>query len=44
MPAILVEAGFISNPDEETRLKDDVYKDKIVDAIARAVAMLQARS
>jgi N-acetylmuramoyl-L-alanine amidase len=38
MPAILVEVGFISNPEEETRLKADDYKDKIVDAIARAVA------
>jgi N-acetylmuramoyl-L-alanine amidase len=38
MPAILVEAGFISNPEEEARLKDDAYKDKIAEAIARAVA------
>ena len=43
MPAILVEAGFISNPEEESRLKDDAYKDKIAEAIARAVAMLSAR-
>jgi N-acetylmuramoyl-L-alanine amidase len=38
MPAILVEVGFISNPEEEARLKADAYKDKVVDAIARAVA------
>jgi N-acetylmuramoyl-L-alanine amidase len=37
MPAILVEAGFISNPEEEARFKDDSYKDKIAEAIARAV-------
>jgi N-acetylmuramoyl-L-alanine amidase len=37
MPAILVEAGFISNPEEEARFKDDAYKDKIAEAIARAV-------
>ncbi len=43
MPAILVEAGFISNPEEETRLKDDAYKDKIAEAIARAVATLSAK-
>jgi N-acetylmuramoyl-L-alanine amidase len=43
MPAILVEAGFISNPEEEARFKDDAYKDKIAEAIARAVAMLSAR-
>jgi N-acetylmuramoyl-L-alanine amidase len=43
MPAILVEAGFISNPEEEARFKDDAYKDKIADAIARAVAAVTAR-
>jgi N-acetylmuramoyl-L-alanine amidase len=43
MPAILVEAGFISNPEEEARFKDDAYKDKVVEAIARAVASLTAR-
>jgi N-acetylmuramoyl-L-alanine amidase len=43
MPAILIEAGFISNPDEEARFKDDAYKDKVVDAIARAVAAVAAR-
>jgi len=43
MPAILVEAGFISNPEEESRFKDDAYKDKIADAIARAVSTVTAR-
>jgi N-acetylmuramoyl-L-alanine amidase len=43
MPAILVEAGFISNPEEEARFKDDAYKDKIAEAIARAVATISAR-
>lgn len=43
MPAILVEAGFISNPEEEAKLKDDAYKDKVADAIARAVASITAR-
>ena len=43
MPAILIEAGFISNPDEEARFKDDAYKDKVAEAIARAVAPLMAR-
>jgi N-acetylmuramoyl-L-alanine amidase len=38
MPAILVEAGFISNPEEEARLKSDAYKDKIALGIAQAVA------
>jgi len=43
MPAILVEAGFISNPEEEARFKDDAYKDKIVEAIARAVSAVVTR-
>ena len=43
MPAILVEAGFISNPEEEARFKDDAYKDKIAQAIARAVALVQGK-
>ena len=43
MPAILVEAGFISNPEEEARFKDDAYKDKIAEAIARAVLTVTAR-
>ncbi len=43
MPAILVEAGFISNPEEEARFKDEAYKDKIAEAIARAVASIAAR-
>jgi N-acetylmuramoyl-L-alanine amidase len=37
MPAILIEAGFISNPEEEARFKNEEYKQKIVEAIARAV-------
>ncbi len=37
MPAILVEAGFVTNPDEETRLKDPAYQDRIVEALVRAV-------
>lgn len=38
MPAILVETGFISNPEEESRLQDGNYKDKIALGIAQAVA------
>jgi N-acetylmuramoyl-L-alanine amidase len=38
MPAILVEVGFLSNPEEEGRLRTDEYRDRIVEAIARAIA------
>jgi len=37
MPAALVEVGFITNPDEETKLKSDNFQDTMVDALVRAV-------
>ncbi|HEV7785807.1 MAG TPA: N-acetylmuramoyl-L-alanine amidase [Thermoanaerobaculia bacterium] len=42
MPAVLVELGFISNPDEEKKLKDVVYREQLVDALSRAVAHYKA--
>lgn len=33
MPSILVESSFISNPEEEMRLRDDKYLQSIVDGI-----------
>jgi N-acetylmuramoyl-L-alanine amidase len=41
-PAILVEVGFISHPDEGARLTDAAYQQKVAEAIARGVgAFLQ---
>jgi N-acetylmuramoyl-L-alanine amidase len=37
MPAILVEASFISNPDEARRLKNPVYLERIAEGIARGI-------
>lgn len=37
-PAILVEVGFISHPDEGARLTDGAYQQKAAEAIARGVA------
>jgi N-acetylmuramoyl-L-alanine amidase len=37
MPAVLVEVGFISNPDESERLRDALYQDRIVESLARAI-------
>ncbi|HEX9940829.1 MAG TPA: N-acetylmuramoyl-L-alanine amidase [Thermoanaerobaculia bacterium] len=42
MPAVLVELGFVSNPEEEKKLKDPAYRDQLVDALARAVARYKA--
>lgn len=33
IPSILVETAFISNPEEEQRLKDPQYQDKLVEAL-----------
>ena len=37
IPSILVETAFISNPDEEQKLKDESYQNKIADAIVDGV-------
>lgn len=37
MPAVLVEAAFISNPVEEARLKDPGFRKKLAEAIARGI-------
>jgi N-acetylmuramoyl-L-alanine amidase len=33
MPAVLIEVAFISNADEEIRLRDPAFKDRLADAI-----------
>jgi N-acetylmuramoyl-L-alanine amidase len=38
VPGILVEAGFISNPDEAVRLNSDAYQQKLAEYIAKALA------
>ena len=42
MPAVLVELGFLSNPDEETKLKDPKYRAELVDALVRAIARFRS--
>lgn len=37
IPSILIETAFISNPEEEKRLNDPGYQDKLVDAIVDGV-------
>ncbi|HEX6902062.1 MAG TPA: N-acetylmuramoyl-L-alanine amidase [Thermoanaerobaculia bacterium] len=42
MPAVLVELGFISNPEEEKKLQDPAYRDQLLDALARAIGRYKA--
>ncbi len=37
IPSILVESAFISNPEEERRLNDEAYQDKMAEAILRGI-------
>lgn len=37
IPSILIETAFISNPEEERRLTDEAYQDKLADAIVRGI-------
>ncbi len=44
IPSILVETAFISNPEEEQRLNDDAYQDKMAAAILRGIKGYFARN
>jgi N-acetylmuramoyl-L-alanine amidase len=37
IPSVLVETAFISNPDEEERLRSDAYQEQLADAIMRGI-------
>ena len=38
IPSVLIETAFISNPEEEARLKSDAYQTQLADAIMRGIA------
>ncbi|NTV10866.1 MAG: AMIN domain-containing protein [Zoogloea sp.] len=44
IPSILVETAFISNPEEEKRLNDDAYQDKMAEAILRGLKKYFAKN
>jgi N-acetylmuramoyl-L-alanine amidase len=37
IPSVLVEAAFISNPTEETKLNSDAYQEQLADALMRGI-------
>ena len=43
IPSILVETAFISNPEEEARLRDEGYQDKLVEALHTGIRRYFAR-
>lgn len=44
VPSILVETGFISNPQEENQLKDDDYQDQLADALMTGIKRYFAKN
>ena len=44
IPSILIETAFISNPDEEKRLNDEVYQEKLADAVVRGIRRYFAKN
>ncbi len=44
IPSVLVEAAFISNPDEEVKLRSDDYQMQLADALMRGIIRYFARN
>ena len=44
IPSILIETAFISNPEEERRLNDEAYQDKMAEAIISGIRKYFAKN
>lgn len=44
IPSILIETAFISNPEEEKRLSDDAYQDRMAQAILKGIKRYFSRN
>lgn len=44
IPSILVETGFISNPEEEAKLKDESYQAELADALMTGISRYFAKN
>jgi N-acetylmuramoyl-L-alanine amidase len=44
IPSVLVETAFISNPEEEARLRSDAYQDQLADALIRGIGRYFAKN
>jgi N-acetylmuramoyl-L-alanine amidase len=44
IPSVLVETAFISNPDEEEKLRSDAYQQQLTDALMRGILQYFSRN
>lgn len=44
IPSVLVETAFISNPEEEAKLRSDAYQEQLADALMRGIQRYFARN
>ncbi len=44
IPSVLVETAFISNPEEEEKLRSERYQDQLVEALMRGIVQYFARN
>ena len=44
IPSVLIESAFISNPDEEFKLRSESYQDQLADAVMRGIARYFAKN
>ena len=42
-PSVLIELGYLSNPEEAKRLADPAYQDKLADSLAKVLEAFAAR-
>ncbi len=44
IPSVLVETAFISNPEEEMRLRDGAYQDQLTEALLKGIVQYFERN
>ena len=44
IPSVLIESAFISNPDEEQKLRSDAYQEQLADAVMRGISRYFAKN
>jgi N-acetylmuramoyl-L-alanine amidase len=44
IPSVLVETAFISNPEEEAKLRNSAYREQLADALMRGIIRYFAKN